>query len=227
MKIAVENGSFGYGKIPILSDIDLAVRENKVLTILGPNGVGKTTLFKCMMGFLKWKTGMTLLDGRPMKEYSHLEIWSKVSYVSQAKRNPFAYSILDTVVMGLNAEAGAFSCPSHADYERAWNQLEWMGITDIASRNCNEVSGGQLQMALIARVGKRAERADSRRARKQSGYAQPAARHRGDREDRPPEVDHLHHQHPFPRSCVHGVRRHLVLGEGRNAALRPDGRGSE
>lgn len=128
------------------------MRENKVLTILGPNGVGKTTLLKCMMGFLKWKTGMTLLDGRPMKEYSHREIWSKVSYVPQAKRNPFAYSILDTVVMGLNAEAGALSCPSHADYERAWNQLEWMGIADIASRNCNEVSGGQLQMALIARA---------------------------------------------------------------------------
>ena len=152
MKLEIRNASFGYGSKQILKDLDLAVPENEVLTILGPNGVGKTTLLKCMMGFLKWSRGCTMLDGKPLRECSEAEVWGSVSYVPQAKHNPFSYSILDTVVMGLNAGKSMFSSPSTSDYDRAYATLEKLDIADIAHQGCNEVSGGQLQMALIARA---------------------------------------------------------------------------
>lgn len=152
MRLEVRGGSFGYRSRTIIDNLDLAVRENAVLTILGPNGAGKTTLLKCMMGFLKWNRGDTYVDGRPFGSYTPGEIWKHVSYVPQAKHNAFSYSILDTVVMGLNAGSSLFSSPSKSDYERAYAMLERMGIAHLAQQGCNAVSGGQLQMALIARA---------------------------------------------------------------------------
>ncbi len=105
-----------------------------------------------MMGFLKWDRGETRLGGKDLHSYSHRELWSHISYVPQAKNNPFSYRIIDTVVMGLNASSSTFSVPSKDDYDRSYAMSEWLGIADIASRNCDEVSGGQLQMTLIARA---------------------------------------------------------------------------
>lgn len=152
MNIEVREGTFGYGARTVLDHIDLPVRENKVLTILGKNGVGKTTLLKCMMGFLHWRSGGTWLDGKPLSSYPHKEIWKRISYVPQAKRSPFAYSVIDTVVMGLNANSKTFSVPSRSDYDRAYAVLERLGMTSIAEKDCGDISGGELQMTLIARA---------------------------------------------------------------------------
>lgn len=152
MILEVRDGTFGYGGKPVLDHLSLTVPENKVLTVLGKNGMGKTTLLKCMMGFLRWKSGATWLDGKPLADYPHREVWRRISYVPQAKRSPFAFSVIDTVVMGLNAEGGMFSVPSHEDYDRAYAVLRTLGIEQIASRDCGAISGGELQMALIARA---------------------------------------------------------------------------
>lgn len=152
MKLEVRGGTFGYRSKKIIEGFDLEAPENGVLTILGPNGAGKTTLLKCIMGFLRWSKGHTLIDDRPLESYPSTQIWQHMSYVPQAKASPFSYSLLDTVVMGLNAGSGVFSTPSREDYNKATAMLERFGIADIAHRGCNEVSGGQLQMALIARA---------------------------------------------------------------------------
>lgn len=152
MGIEVRGASFGYGSQRIIDGLDLPVRDNKVLTVLGRNGVGKTTLLKCMMGFLKWREGATLLDGRPLSEYPLRDVWKRISYVPQAKRSPFAFSVIDTVVMGLNSSAGAFSVPSREDYERAHATLASLGMDGIANKDSSEISGGELQMVLIARA---------------------------------------------------------------------------
>lgn len=152
MIIEVRDATFGYRQHTVIEGLDLTTPENKVLTILGKNGVGKTTLLKCMMGFLHWRRGKTLLDGRPLASYPQREIWQHVSYVPQAKRSAFAYSVIDTVVMGLNASSGMFSVPSREDYERAHDVIARLGIEGIEQKDCSEVSGGELQMALIARA---------------------------------------------------------------------------
>ena len=84
------------------------------MTILGPNGVGKTTLLKCIMGFLRWNRGGTLISGKRLTEYSDKELWSKISYVPQAKQSVFSYGVLEMVVMGLDKENG-FSWLGHYD----------------------------------------------------------------------------------------------------------------
>ena len=205
MSIEVQGGTFGYGPDPIISKLDLPVRDNRVLTILGKNGVGKTTLLKCMMGFLKWREGQTLLDGRPLTSYPSKEVWKRISYVPQAKRSPFAFSVLDTVVMGLNANAKAFSVPSHADYDKARAVLESLGMSAIIDKDSSEISGGELQMVLIARalvsdpailiLDEPESNLDMRNQLRVLG---------GDREGGRGRHHHLHHQHALPRArAVH------------------------
>ena len=79
MILEVKNGSFSYGSREVLKDISFHLEERKIMTILGPNGVGKTTLLKCIMGFLRWNRGGTLISGKRLTEYSDKELWSKIS----------------------------------------------------------------------------------------------------------------------------------------------------
>lgn len=152
MKLEVCNGSFGYGKHRILKDISFEVPDNTIMTILGPNGVGKTTLLKCIMGFLKWNEGENYIDGKPLSSYPSQVFWQRTSYVPQAKRNVFSYDVIDAVIMGLNSKQNFFSMPKKEDYEKARKLLEKMDIGKLADKSCNELSGGELQMVMIARA---------------------------------------------------------------------------
>ena len=109
LKFEVRNGSFGYDKRKILNDISFEVESGEVLSVLGSNGVGKTTLLKCMMGFLKWDNGKTYIDGKSIEEYSHRDVWKKIAYVPQAKGAAFAYSALDMVLLGRSAHTVSYT----------------------------------------------------------------------------------------------------------------------
>lgn len=152
MILEVKNGSFSYGSREVLKDISFHLEERKIMTILGPNGVGKTTLLKCIMGFLRWNRGGTLISGKRLTEYSDKELWSKISYVPQAKQSVFSYGVLEMVVMGLDKENGFFYSPKKEQFERAGEMLKELGIGRLADRYCNELSGGELQMVMLARA---------------------------------------------------------------------------
>ena len=152
MKLEVRDGTFGYGPRMILKDINFTLDEHKVMTILGPNGVGKTTLLKCIMGFLKWKSGMNLLNDKPVGSYTDGDFWKVTSYVPQAKQSVFSYKVVDSVLMGLNARQNFFAIPSKEDYDKAHSILEELGVAQLAGKFCNELSGGELQMVMIARA---------------------------------------------------------------------------
>lgn len=152
MTLEIRNVTFGYGKAPILKDISFSVADNSVVTILGPNGVGKTTLLKCVMGFLKPRGGEVLLGGKPVGEYSNKEFWQRISYVPQAKKSVFSYRVLDAVVMGLNANQNFFATPKQDDYEKAADVINSVGAAKLTDKYCNELSGGELQLVLIARA---------------------------------------------------------------------------
>ena len=104
MILEVKNGSFSYRQREILRNISFCLEEQKIMTILGPNGVGKTTLLKCIMGFLSWNRGEARILEKNLNAYSDKELWKQISYVPQAKRSAFSYGVLEMVVMGLAKE---------------------------------------------------------------------------------------------------------------------------
>ena len=84
MILEVQNGCFGYPKQPvILENINLRLEEGHILATLGPNGIGKTTLLKCMIGLLPWHSGKTLFYGKDIHTLKPKDVWSTISYIPQ------------------------------------------------------------------------------------------------------------------------------------------------
>lgn len=158
MKIEVREGNFCYAKKkevkPFIyeSNISFTLEPGQIMAILGPNGAGKTTLLKCITGLQDWRVGETLIDNVLLAKVSQKELWKKIGYVPQAHKMVFGFSIEDLVVMGRAPYIGSLSKPRKEDYEKAHEALNEVGIVHLAKKSCNEVSGGELQLALIART---------------------------------------------------------------------------
>ncbi|MDO5532223.1 ABC transporter ATP-binding protein [Sutterella sp.] len=158
MRVEVRDGAFGYpgprgSVVPVLRDVNFSFSGKGVFAVLGPNGAGKTTLLKCLLGLLPWTRGESRFDNRPLTAWPRREFWSRTAYVPQAKTSSLAaLTISEYVVLGRSARLGAFARPGAADWEAADRAMETVGITSLAARRTNEVSGGQLQLAAIARA---------------------------------------------------------------------------
>lgn len=152
MILDVNNVTCGYGSKPIVEGISLEVKNGEILCILGPNGVGKTTFFKTILGFLKLQKGEILLNGQNIDKWSRKELAKAVGYVPQAHTPPFPYSVMDTVIMGRTAHIGTFSVPSDKDIEIAEQSIERLNIGYLKNKIYTEISGGERQLVLIARA---------------------------------------------------------------------------
>lgn len=153
MILQIENGSFGYPKQEtILHHINLTLEEGHILAVLGPNGIGKTTLLKCMIGLLQWREGQTLLLGQNIRDMKPKDLWSTVSYIPQSHGFAFSYTGLEMVMLGRASHLGTFSQPGKKELQMAEEMMERVGITRLADKDCNRMSGGELQMVLIARA---------------------------------------------------------------------------
>lgn len=146
MIFRVENGCFGYKEKQILKNISFTVGDGEVLSVLGSNGVGKTTLLKCMMGLLKWNSGHSYVDDQEISQMKHKDFWKKIAYVPQAKGAAFGYSALDMVTLGRSAHLGTFAQPGKEDRKAAEEAMEEIGVTYLRDKLCTEMSGGELQM---------------------------------------------------------------------------------
>ncbi len=143
--------SCGYKGKPILEHANLSIERGEVVCLLGPNGVGKTTLFKTLLGFLPPLAGDVLVDGVPRAQLSRKQFARAVSYVPQTHTPPFSFSVIDMVLTGCVSHLGMFDSPRKADYDRAEAVLEKLGISHLSERAYTEISGGEAQMTLIAR----------------------------------------------------------------------------
>lgn len=153
MILEVQQGCFGYPKQEeILTDVNLQLEEGHILAVLGPNGIGKTTLLKCMIGLLPWKSGVSLLQGTNIREMKAKNIWSTISYIPQAHGFSFSYTGLEMVMMGRSSHLGMFEQPSAREIEMAEALMDKIGISRLCNKDCNRMSGGELQMVLIARA---------------------------------------------------------------------------
>lgn len=153
MQLTINNISFSYKKgIKIIDNLSFEVNSGDLIAILGPNGAGKTTLLKCIMGFMKLDGGQCLLDSEEINKIPPRKLWSKVSYVPQAKSTSSSLYVEEMILLGLTSKIGVFSSPTENDRNKIKALAESLGIEKLLNKKCNEISGGELQMVLIARA---------------------------------------------------------------------------
>jgi iron complex transport system ATP-binding protein len=150
--LAARGLGFGYGAKAVGRDVDLEVHPGEVLCLLGPNGSGKTTLFKTMLGLLPAQAGEVMVGGVAMADRTRPEIARRVAYVPQAHAAHFPFRVIDMVVMGRTAHLGLFAAPTRHDRAKAHAALAALGIADLAETEYTRISGGQRQLALVARA---------------------------------------------------------------------------
>lgn len=151
MSVEVRDVSFSYGSIDVLHHINFFAEAGNLVAVLGPNGVGKSTFFRCMLGFLKPREGEILLNGQDIFAMSHTDVAREIAYIPQSASPAFNYTVLDTVLMGMTNQIGALQSPKREHRERAMAALESLGIAELANRGCNRISGGERQLMLLAR----------------------------------------------------------------------------
>jgi len=152
MELRAENLAFGYRRQPVGRDVDLSLTPGHVLCLLGPNGSGKTTLFKTLLGLLPAQDGCVMLDGQDIATLSRSDIARRVSYVPQAHDAVFPYTVRDMVLMGRTVHRGLFASPAQEDRVKAEASLVELGVGALADREYTRISGGQRQLALVARA---------------------------------------------------------------------------
>ena len=152
MSIEVKNLSFSYGDRPVLHDISFCVEKGEFLSILGPNGVGKSTLFRCVLGLLSGYTGQVLVDGTDARSFGVREAAKHIAYIPQTSRSIFNYSVFDIVLMGRTSGLSTFRSPGKADKDLCHWAMEKVGISRLQDRCFHRLSGGEQQLVLIARA---------------------------------------------------------------------------
>ncbi len=149
--IEVAEVGFSYRRKPVLTKVNLAFKSGEIVSLLGPNGSGKTTLLKIMLGFLQPDTGTVSFAGNPLAAISPRALARRIAYVPQLHREAFAYSVEDVVLMGRMPYHNFFSTYSKADRDHATAAMEKLEIAHLRDRPYTKVSGGERQLALIAR----------------------------------------------------------------------------
>ncbi|MDU8924373.1 ABC transporter ATP-binding protein [Pasteurellaceae bacterium LIM206] len=150
--LTIKNLYFQHNENPLLNDIDLQLDKGDLLTILGGNGRGKSTLLNCIAGLLKPKSGEILLNGRNLQTLSPQDIAKQIAYVSQQSPETYQYEVRDYVVLGRAAHVGIFGKPQKADYQAVEQALEKLGIAELNRRIYMHLSGGQKQLVNIAKI---------------------------------------------------------------------------
>jgi iron complex transport system ATP-binding protein len=148
-KITIEGLIFSYGKTKILDGIDLAVAGREVLSLVGPNGCGKTTLIKCISGILRPR-GRVFLGERAVASMTRREVARYIGYVPQSTTSVLTTTVFDAVLMGRRPRMGW--TVSDEDLDRVVEVMKLLHVEEFALRDFLELSGGQKQRVLIARA---------------------------------------------------------------------------
>jgi iron complex transport system ATP-binding protein len=154
MAVMLEARGLGYGYPgrAVGRDLNLALGAGEVLCVLGPNGGGKTTLFRTLLGLLEAQAGEVRLQGESLDALPRGEVARRMGYVPQGHGAQFAFTVRDVVLMGRTAHVGLFAAPGAADRAAAERAIEALGIGALADRVLTELSGGERQLAMIARA---------------------------------------------------------------------------
>ncbi len=142
----------GYGAGDVLHDLDLDLTAGTVVVLLGENGAGKSTLLKVLAGLLPPRSGEVRLDGRLLPVVPRREAARRIGYLPQGFTPFFPMRALDAVLLGRMPHRGRLVAPSPADVTAAWRALEELDAAALAETDLREMSGGERQRVLLARV---------------------------------------------------------------------------
>lgn len=153
MILEVKDLSFKYNNNRLIfHDVNFNVDSGEVLSILGPNGSGKSTLLNCIANLYKPLSGEILLNGGPISKMNLRHIAQIIGYVPQIHIPTYAFTVREFTVMGRTPYIGVFKTPGRTDYKIANRALEQLGISHLKNKAYTEISGGERQLVLIARV---------------------------------------------------------------------------
>lgn len=154
MKLIVSDAEFHYdpARTSGFKDVNFSLENGEVMAILGPNGCGKTTLLKCINRLIELQKGNILLDNQNIHHLSRTRIAKSIGYVPQLHQPAFPFSVLDTVLAGRSPHLGLLESPGSKDLQIAEQSLETMGIYHLKDKPYTQISGGERQMVIFARV---------------------------------------------------------------------------
>lgn len=149
MELKIDNVCFSYSSVPVLHDISLELKENELVSILGPNGVGKSTLIHCINRILSPTSGTVLIDNRDVSEIKLKELAKQIGYVPYSANDSFPLSVIDTVLIGRHPHTKWGTLDK--DLDIVYDTLKMLGISHLSMRAFNELSAGQHQKVMLAR----------------------------------------------------------------------------
>lgn len=136
---------------PVQRFVSFTVEAGEICCVLGPNGCGKTTLFKTVLGIIPRQAGTVAFDGQDIARWSPKKLASTMAYVSQGHHPPFPYRVRDVVLLGRTGKVG-MGQPTASDYQIVDNALNDMGVYHLSDQPYTDISGGELQLVMIARA---------------------------------------------------------------------------
>lgn len=144
--------NFSYDANPVLKSVSLSISAGTVTGIIGPNGAGKSTLMRIMAGLLKPNSGSVILGDKPIDNISPTERARQIAMVPQESNFPFSFTALEIVLMGRAPYLPKFGFESRHDIDIATHAMKDMDCSSLASRDINELSGGERRRVVIARA---------------------------------------------------------------------------
>jgi len=150
VRLKVKGISFNYDGIEACNGIDLEVEGGEIVSIIGPNGSGKTTILKCMAKILKPHMGVIYIDGKNLREISHKEAAKLLAYAPQNFTVNFPFTVFELVLMGRKPFIKWH--PTVEDVKIVMEVLKLVGIENLADRRVDELSGGEKQKVMIANI---------------------------------------------------------------------------
>jgi iron complex transport system ATP-binding protein len=150
--IEVRDLHFAYGHIPVLHGVSFTARTGEVCGLFGPNGCGKSTLFRCCLGLLQGHSHTLSIDGRAVTGLPPAQRARLMAYVPQEHKPPFPLRVRDVVMLGRTPYVGLLGRPTAEDERVVDDTLAWIGLDELVWRPYDRLSGGQRQLVLIARA---------------------------------------------------------------------------
>ncbi|AFA46906.1 ABC transporter ATP-binding protein [Acetobacterium woodii] len=152
MSLKIENMSYAYGDHKVLDKINFEIPSGALTCILGANGIGKSTLFRCILRLNDDYTGHCYLNGLDAKLLSIQELAKQIAYIPQSHAPAFNYKVIEIVLMSTTAQMGNFKGPGDKEKKVAMEALERVGMAAFAEQGYTQISGGERQLVLIARA---------------------------------------------------------------------------